>query len=202
MPELDGLEATRFVLNKMGLKHFPYIIAMTAFALEGDKEKCIEAGMSDYISKPFMIEEIVDKIKVWKGKSAENDIITVTAASPAEKSVLDQNVLARLKDLIDGNDDTFFLKVIDMFIDQSVEVVERIAVEFKNGNLKEVSAQSHKLKGSALNIGAMRLAEVCKQLEIQARENNVAGSNNLLVKVRQEAISAREAIHKMLQQGS
>ena len=63
MPELDGLEATRFIMNKMNLQHLPVIVAMTAFALEGDKEKCLEAGMDDYISKPFMIEEIVERIR-------------------------------------------------------------------------------------------------------------------------------------------
>ena len=63
MPEMDGLETTKFIIEKLKPKVKPVIIAMTAFALEGDKEKCLEAGMDDYISKPFLIEEIVERIK-------------------------------------------------------------------------------------------------------------------------------------------
>jgi PAS domain S-box-containing protein len=199
MPELDGLDATRFILNKMGLVKVPYIIAMTAFALEGDKEKCIAAGMSDYISKPFMIEEIIDKIRSWKGDDVEIGMAAAAAISPAEKPIIDQNILNRLRELTDGDDSGFFLKVIAMFVDQSVQVVERIEQETAANNLKEASAQAHKLKGSALNIGAMRLADVCKQFEIQAREGEGRGLPELFVRLKQEAVSSRDTLGKLLQ---
>jgi len=97
MPELDGLETTRFILNKMVLPQRPYIVAMTAFALEGDKEKCIEAGMDDYISKPFMIEEIIDQLKKWSDPSARSSASSVVVgASSASRPVIDMKIVNAL----------------------------------------------------------------------------------------------------------
>ncbi|MFM7725633.1 MAG: response regulator, partial [Flavobacteriales bacterium] len=194
MPELDGLEATRFILHKMALPNVPYIIAMTAFALEGDKEKCLEAGMSDYISKPFMIEEIVDQIRKWGGSGVE---VRESKATSPVKAVIDRTVIDRLREMTIGSDPDFFLKVIRMFLDQAEQVVERIEEELRYGNLQELSAQAHKLKGSALNIGALRLAEVCRQLEVQARTAETGGLVNLLSELKNEARDAAKELKEI-----
>lgn len=195
MPELDGLETTRFILNKMVLPQRPYIVAMTAFALEGDKEKCIEAGMDDYISKPFMIEEIIDQLKKWSDPSARSSASSVVVgASSASRPVIDMKIVNALREMTIGSDPDFFFKVIRMFLDQAEQVVLVIEDSLRYGNLQELSGQAHKLKGSALNIGATRLAEVCKSLEIQARSGETAGLVDLLAKLKIEAKEASKIL--------
>ena len=68
MPEMDGIEASEKIRKEPGMKEIPIIIAMTASAMQGDREKCIEAGMDDYISKPVSIQELTDKIIHWGEK--------------------------------------------------------------------------------------------------------------------------------------
>ncbi|MFM9029011.1 MAG: response regulator [Bacteroidota bacterium] len=194
MPELDGLEATRFILQKMTLPKPPHIIAMTAFALEGDKEKCLEAGMSDYISKPFMIEEIVEQIKKW-ATGGKDTMKTISA--PFVKPVIDRTIIERLREMTAGRDPDFFLKVIRMFLDQADQVVDRMEEELRYGNLQELSGQAHKLKGSALNIGALKLAEVCRQLELQARTADTAGLIDLLSRLKIEAREASKELREI-----
>jgi len=70
MPEMDGLEATRQIRLRAGDQ--PVIIAMTANAMQGDREECIKAGMDDYISKPVKIEILVDRLELWSSKSTLN----------------------------------------------------------------------------------------------------------------------------------
>lgn len=198
MPELDGLETTRFILSKMALPQRPYIVAMTAFALEGDKEKCIEAGMDDYISKPFMIEEIIDQLKKWYDPSARQTASSVMmSSSSANRPVIDMKIVNALREMTIGSDPDFFFKVIRMFLDQAEQVVLVIEDSLRYGNLQELAGQAHKLKGSALNIGATRLADVCKSLEVQARSGETAGLIDLLAKLKLEAKEASKILSEL-----
>lgn len=177
MPELDGLEATRFIIHKMDLPHRPIIVAMTAFALEGDKEKCIEAGMDDYISKPFLIEEIVERIRKWGGRYIQ--VRTEMAQQNNNKknktepeAILDKAVLQRLRDMTAGADPTFFSQVLTMFLEQGTDIVKEIDSFCKAGDYANMSRLAHKLKGSALNIGANLLAETCRNIELLGKSTN------------------------------
>jgi CheY-like chemotaxis protein len=71
MPEMDGLEATRQIRLRVG-DLGPIIIAMTANAMQGDREECMQAGMDDYISKPVKLEILVERLELWASKSTSN----------------------------------------------------------------------------------------------------------------------------------
>jgi PAS domain S-box-containing protein len=197
MPELDGLEATRFILNKMVLPQRPYIVAMTAFALEGDKEKCIEAGMDDYISKPFMIEEIIDQLKKWSDPEIRKTPTAIVQSTSSGRPIIDMKIVNALREMTIGSDPDFFFKVIRMFLDQAEQVQAALEESLRYGNLQELAAQAHKLKGSALNIGATRLAEVCKSLEVLARTGETAGLVDLLAKLKLEAKEASKILSEL-----
>jgi PAS domain S-box-containing protein len=174
MPELDGLETTRRIIKEFDPSVRPVIVAMTAFALEGDKAKCIDAGMSDYISKPFMVEEIVERIKKWgvqEQVKVKNTMSTQTKeAAQIEKQVLvDETVLNRLKDMAASADMDFFGEVIRMFIQQGKEIISDIEDLCKKKEWDKMSQQAHKLKGSSLNIGANMLAETCRIIELKGK---------------------------------
>jgi signal transduction histidine kinase/CheY-like chemotaxis protein/HPt (histidine-containing phosphotransfer) domain-containing protein len=167
MPELGGLETTKYILEKLNLAKRPVIIAMTAFALEGDREKCIEAGMNDYISKPFLIEEIVHKIKQWGQKTIQT--VAMEEPEKPQQEILNISVINKLRNIGNGNGDEFIMEVISMFILQAERIIENINIYCGEKRYEEMGQAAHKLKGSALNVGAEALAKICKQLELKAR---------------------------------
>jgi PAS domain S-box-containing protein len=179
MPEMDGLEATRFIMNKMSLPKKPVIVAMTAFALEGDKEKCIEAGMNDYISKPFMIEEIVDKITTWCG--TKNNMIRENKEAEKEKKyeMIDQSIIQRLKNMA-LSDPGFLKEVINMFLAQAPVIIREMEQHCKSNEFEKMGQAAHKLKGSSLNLGARKLAEICRDIEIRSRTNDLRECEQML----------------------
>ncbi len=172
MPHLDGLEATGEIRKMPGEKGMPVIIAMTAFAMDGDKEKCIEAGMDDYISKPIRIENIQTVIEKWgtKKRTEKNK----QAGDNSIEPVIDYAVVERLKDLAPKDDTTFLKSLNEMFAAQVQTLVKEIEDYGKANDLDAIFKTAHKLKGSSANIGAKRLAECCKKIEILSREKNSA----------------------------
>ncbi|MBK5284673.1 MAG: response regulator [Bacteroidia bacterium] len=180
MPELDGFETTRHIIRSLGKENSPVIIAMTAFALEGDKEKCIEAGMDDYISKPFVIEEILKVIFAY-GK-AKQPVTKPQALIVQEEhdDFINSNVIQRLKELNQRVDPDFFQVVINMFLQQSPHLIEEIKHYFEEGQYDKMGQAAHKLKGSSLNLGASNLAELCKQIEVKARNNELSGIDKMI----------------------
>lgn len=201
MPELDGLETTRHITRKMKLVPAPLIIAMTAFALEGDKDKCIEAGMDDYISKPFMIEEIVERIRNWGNRVGKKE--NPTAKAPAApltdvNPVLEMSVLNRLKEMTAGSDVNFFPEVIRMFIQQGEDIVRRIQLACQEKDMNLISQQAHKLKGSALNLGANRLAETCRLLELRGKAQQSGDCESLAVQLQQNFLLTKEQLNQLI----
>lgn len=191
MPEMDGLEATRYIIEKFDPSRKPVIVAMTAFALEGDKAKCIEAGMDDYISKPFMVEEIVERIRKWglaqNKKTAETMATETSESKQIQKQVLlDEKVLNRLREMAASADMDFFGEVIRMFIQQGKEIISDIEDLCTKKEWDKMSQQAHKLKGSALNIGANMLAETCRIIELKGKAPNGEDCTSLSNRLRSD----------------
>jgi len=185
MPEMDGFEATRMILRNMSPA--PVIIAMTAFALEGDREKCLEAGMSDYISKPILVEEIVAKLQKWGRGRGENAGEEPAAAPPefvVPGSLLDQNVIGRLKELNEKVEKGFFGEVVNMFLTQAPALMNEMIIYCNDKRYDKMGQLAHKLKGSALNIGAKAMAELCREIEIKGRNNDGTDCSQSLEKLR------------------
>jgi CheY-like chemotaxis protein len=95
MPEMDGLEATRKIVNAMQSSERPKIIALTANSMSGDREKCIDAGMDDYLTKPVRLEELLSTLKRWAPAPVKSDAITFTQkvvpqVEPARKQYIPQ----------------------------------------------------------------------------------------------------------------
>jgi CheY-like chemotaxis protein/HPt (histidine-containing phosphotransfer) domain-containing protein len=181
MPELDGFETTRHLHRTFEPSQRPVIIAMTAFAMEGDKEKCIEAGMDDYISKPIIIEEIVNVITRYGGnrKSVQTQR-PVETKREEENEVINRGVIQRLKELNEKVDPEFFKVVINMFLNQSPNLIDEIKHYMQSGQYDKMGQAAHKLKGSSMNLGAGSLAELCKKIEIKARTNELSDIDRLI----------------------
>lgn len=176
MPVMDGLEASREIRKRSGIQDKPFIVAMTAFTLEGDRTRCLDAGMNDYLTKPFKPEEI-ELMLIRQGRFIPPT--TTTDKTPDSINLtdwIDLTAFDRLK-AMSGNDPEFLKSILQMYMEQSKEIVTTIKHLHESGSLAALGSEAHKLKGSSLNLGVKQLAELCRILEIAAKENNFSATS-------------------------
>jgi PAS domain S-box-containing protein len=171
LPEMDGYEATRTIrgdTNK-ALAQIP-IIAMTAHAINGEADKCYQAGMNDYVSKPFdtrvLYSKIAGAIKTINTKNAMNQD---TPPNNIEDSAVKLTDLAYLRQLANGSDE-FIQNMISLFLQQTPEAVDKMESSMKQGDWKSVRAAAHKMKPSFAFMGIKQLKETLEKTEEYATE--------------------------------
>ncbi len=175
MPEMDGLTATRQIRtlwhspNSNFQGNPPSIIAMTANAMEGDRENCLAAGMDDYLSKPVRINQLMSKLKNLKSNypiSEDNHKIEESKKEPAQVVNLDSQAILELKDMI-GEEDfvAVFTELVETYLEDSPNLIQALIIGAKNQNIEEVKINAHSLKSSSATLGAMTFSQICKQIE-------------------------------------
>ena len=211
MPVLDGYQATadirRQEKNKGDIQHTP-IIALTAHALEGDKQKCIAAGMDDYMSKPFRSEEMLAMIERWAGdRSAEkkkqmppeNDIKPEQAHDESEENAgvsIDRNILHTLKELqIEGEPD-FLERVVVTYLDGSYPLIGQLETAYAMKNTEEMRLIAHRLKSSSANVGAMRLSGFSRLLETDCTKNSGEDAEMMVSAIVAEFAAVKKALER------
>ena len=209
MPVMDGYQATseirRFEDKKEGDNYTP-IIALTANALEGDKEKCLTAGMDDYLSKPFKQDEIRKILEKWS-----TDIPAFFAEDEASAAVqrfekkdepsspIDRTVLDTLKELqIEGQPD-IIKKIIDAYLRSSEPLVANLRKAVIKDDFEVVHDSAHSLKSSSANVGAVILSEVCKELEMNCRETKYNNAADLVSTIEIEFLRVKDTLNREVQ---
>jgi CheY-like chemotaxis protein/HPt (histidine-containing phosphotransfer) domain-containing protein len=175
MPEMDGFELTRAIRTaESGGKHMP-IVALTANALKGEREHCLDAGMDDYLSKPVQLEDlrrILEKYLPGGEAAAAAEPVRVMLASATEAVAVPVNVHV-LEELV--GDDAEMIR--EMLLDFRASA-EKIAVElhtaYQTGQLTTAGALAHKLKSSARSVGALALGELCAAMEQAGKKSDAA----------------------------
>jgi CheY-like chemotaxis protein len=180
MPVLDGFAATRAIREREaaepGAPRTP-IVALTAHAMRADREACLEAGMDDYLSKPFTRDQLRGVIERWAPLAAGRPH-SVSAPAPishgepstrdvAAAPTLDARVLAELEAL--SGDDAFRSQIVAAFIESSTQLASTIETALAAGDAAAIARAAHTLASSSAQIGGMRLAQLSKSLEAQAR---------------------------------
>ena len=163
MPEMDGLEATRKIVERYSPEERPYIIALTANAMHGDRERCINAGMNDYISKPIRLEDLreaFDRCPVKETAPDEEDGEEVAV----EGNAIDYSVLEQLIEML-GDDTEFAYGLIGDFLTDGQELVDLAITSCKTSDASELERATHTLKSSSATFGAMKTSALCKELE-------------------------------------
>jgi CheY-like chemotaxis protein/HPt (histidine-containing phosphotransfer) domain-containing protein len=173
MPEMDGLEATRQICQHWPAEQRPRIIAMTANAMQGDRELCLDAGMDDYISKPVRIQDL---ISVLEQATPNSSVPTATAPATMgepDSSVLDRRVLARLQAELGGGDPAIVVELIEMFLTDTPQLMADLHQALAHRSVDELQRAAHTLKSSSASLGAQQLAACCGALERLARERQL-----------------------------
>jgi CheY-like chemotaxis protein/HPt (histidine-containing phosphotransfer) domain-containing protein len=203
MPEMDGYEATRAIRKLGGPRGRVPIVGVTAHALEGDREKCLAAGMDDYVSKPLLpgdLTRILEKrlalsserrLASRAGAAVENE--SRPAAEPDEPPI-DVAALKALADADTRNPDGFVSQLIDLYLADLDDRVRRMRADLKGRNLKAVSLTAHALKGSSAHFGARRLVKLLAQVEANARREQPAEVAAALDAATRETAAVRRAL--------
>ena len=197
MPEMDGLTATARIreLEKKTNRHVP-IIAMTAHAMRGDRERCLEAGMDDYVSKPIsstILLEAIRRVVPLPDSDPGSESATQTPAAADE----DAGELAALLEAF-NNDDAFFKDVAEMFISDYPPMVETVkkAIADEDGVL--LSRTAHALKGMARNFQIDGAADAALQLEQLADQGQFETAQSLCKTLVDELASFERRLKQMV----
>ncbi|HET7271607.1 MAG TPA: PAS domain S-box protein, partial [Rubrobacter sp.] len=175
MPRMDGYEATAEIrrIEAAGEGHRVPVIAMTANAMQGDREKAIAAGMDDYVSKPVKAQDLGAVLERWVSE-------TPVPEEDTEQAPLDHDVLVGLREL-QGDDETDIVAELSgMFLDDARSKLEELEEAVEEGDASSVERVAHTLKGSSGNMGARRMAAICAQLEDAGSSGDLSRAPQLL----------------------
>jgi CheY-like chemotaxis protein len=192
MPRMDGFAATRALRERERLMggHVP-VVAMTAHAMQGDRERCFAAGMDDYVTKPVNRDCLTTVLSRWiPGRflpsRAKSEAPERSAAMPA----LDPDVVAGLRAIETGGEAGFFAEVVSLFAYQGQAMLDELRQAALKGDVAGWQQSLHGFKGTSGSVGALRLSERCRVLE-QESEGLPADPESILAELASEFAQAR-----------
>lgn len=199
MPEMDGYQATREIRQREGQFRRVIIIAMTAHALQGDREECLAAGMDDYISKPLRQEELARVLERWTSALMNNSprLETAKGESPlASRDVpsIDANMLAQMRKLAMEEEPDFLDSLIDLFFEDARNHLAALREGVSQSDARKLADKSHALKSSCGNLGAKKMTAICNDIEALGRAASVEGAAALVAELEEEFIGVCRAL--------
>lgn len=238
MPEMDGFTATRLIrereanadqsrsdLASPARRRVP-IVALTAHAMQGDRELCLAAGMDDYLTKPFTLSQLEHVLTRWVRK---NDMAKISGESAlsmptrkpmggdqpslapkegghngiaVEPVIIDQSALAAIRALQRPGHPDILARIVSQYIETSREIVDRIRRAVAEKDAAELRASAHRLKSSSAQLGAVALAADCRELEMMGAGQELGRAGAVLTQFEQHYEAARTALQEELGKGT
>lgn len=196
MPRLDGYETTRAIRADEEPGHRVPVIAMTAAAVEGERERCLEAGMDDFLTKPVDPTALAAVLDLWSGDGTtprRSSVRPVTDDRDGLLSGLELDRLDELRDLDPGNT-TYLDRAIGNFVANTPETYETLAAAAAAGDAATLKQVVHKLAGGALNLGVEAAGRIAQEIELVADTGDTAGADELLPRLAEELEKGRAAL--------
>jgi signal transduction histidine kinase/DNA-binding response OmpR family regulator len=201
MPELDGYEATQKIRNEFDppICDIP-IIAITAHALGTETQKCLDAGMNDYISKPFEVSVLINRVTALlvKGDKVKKDIAEKPAKLEQEKNTEGEVINLNYLFNVSGSNKSIIKNILSLVLSQTPERIGELKSFLANEDWKKLQELCHKMKSSYLIIGAVSLKNLVEIIEIDCRNNNFDEQkfSDLISEIEKLSLQAMDIINK------
>ena len=202
MPGMGGYEVTAEIRRRerraesdgQPIRRIP-IIAMTANAMQGDREKSLDAGMDDYLSKPVKSNDLAEALKRWTGGPAPagTALEEETEVSSSPEEAVDPNMLDSLRDL-SGDDEDLLSELIDLFLGEAPAQLAVLREALERDDATSIKRGAHALKGSSANMGARRMAGILDQLQQAGSSKDLGRAPALFSSLEGEFCRVREAL--------
>ena len=212
MPEMDGLEATVRLRSELPVDRQPRVIAMTASAMQGDRERCLQAGMNDYISKPISAGDLAAALK----RSQPGGLVVPPeqVAEPVEPvaqpgqlpaydpDVLDINAIQLLQRTLGKRSKEMLPTLVDTYFQDSNQILADAHQALEQGKAEDLRRAAHTLKSNSASFGAMRLSRLCLEMETRAKAGQLQDAAGLLEQIRGQHDRSRAALEDFMRRWS
>jgi two-component system, sensor histidine kinase and response regulator len=210
MPVMDGFAATAVIREQEAQteQHLP-IIAITAHAMPGDRERCLAAGMDAYLSKPIKETELAAMLEQWGPTQADTAAPSEPVPTPISPppipfetpdidSVLAPETIAALQEMADEEDPDFCRNLVEIFVSDATALLDILYTAAASGDAPLLARTAHTLKGSSSNIGAVKIAALCLELQTQGESGNIEAATYHVERLVAELDCARQALTQAL----
>ena len=182
MPEMDGYAATQEIRSpQSAVRNIP-VIAMTAHAMKGDREKCLAAGMDDYISKPVKPKELLEIVQRWACKQVLHPVVKNDKPRAPMSSPVDMKHLQE----ITGGEKDFEREITELFLKDTGKHLSGLKRAIDEGNASALEREAHTVKGAGLNMGADKFGELALALEKKGRSGSFEDAQDMLTELEAE----------------
>jgi CheY-like chemotaxis protein/HPt (histidine-containing phosphotransfer) domain-containing protein len=190
MPEMDGYSATQQLRKSQDprIRDIP-VIAITGNALQGDRERCLKAGMSDYLSKPIKTNALLAVLERWLGPPSIED-------EPGSDPALDPSVLDDLRKLDTPGEPSLIDELGQLFLSSSPKRIQKMRECLDSKDFESIKREAHQLKSTSGNLGASSLSQLCEKLETLDTWDPPGQANSLLEQIQREY----QRVHLAIQQ--
>jgi len=195
LPELDGFQTTMEIRQREANQNNDpsrrtYIVAMTSYAVNGAREKCLATGMDDYISKPVQLDALEKALQ----RAIDYIARTAPSATNGSDTIIDPAALAVLRQLRRPDKPDPVAELIDLFVRETPERLQEMHTAVTQYNAEALAAVAHSLRGCASTIGALKIAGLCGKLEENAERRALQISSRLLKEIETEFDRVRQAL--------
>ena len=199
MPEMDGWQATQFIrdLERERGGHIP-IVAMTAHAMKGDRERCLDAGMDDYLSKPIRSKQIAEKLLALFGASTEEDTAKPNLAPPNASAAALIDWETALQG-VDG-DRRLFAEVAQIFLATTADSLSKLGEAVHTNQPESVQRLAHGIKGELLALGAVSVADLAWRLELNGQQRELSEASQTFTQLASQIDALREPLNAFVRE--
>jgi signal transduction histidine kinase/DNA-binding NarL/FixJ family response regulator len=203
MPQMDGLAATRRICQEWPTAR-PRIIAMTANAMQGDREECLHSGMDDYLSKPIRVEELIEALSKCHPLNPQHQReqrqfcgrLEATPPGSLAPSPIDTKILQSFRSMVGDTAELILGEMIDCYLEEAPKLLQAIAAAVAQGDMIALRQAAHTLKSSSATLGATTLSRLCKELEATSRTGNTEAKLDQVPQIEAEYERVKAALQE------